>query len=74
MEEPRSQDESDEVTYTLFNTPGSRLNPMMVSLELDHKEVQMEVDTGASASIISEATYQKQWSKAEALQLQPSTV
>ena len=73
VEEPRSQDESDEATYTLFNTPGSRLNPMMVSLELDHKEVQMEVDTGASASIISEATYQKLWSRAEAPQLQPST-
>ena len=47
---------------------------MMVSLELDQKEVQMEVNTRASASIISEATYQKLWSKAEAPQLQPSIV
>ena len=47
---------------------------MMVSLKLDQKEVQMEADTGNLASIISEATYQKLWSKAEAPQLHPSTV
>ena len=74
VEEPQSEDESDEAMYALFNTPGSRSNPIMVSLKLEQKEVQMEVDTGASALIISKATYRKLWSKAKAQQLQPSTV
>ena len=44
MEEPRSEDESDEATCTLFNIPGSRWNPMMGSLNLDQIELPMEVD------------------------------
>ena len=71
MVEPGSE---DEATYTLFNTPGLCSNPLMVSLKLDQKEAQMELDTGASASIISEATFRKLWSMEEAPQLQPSSV
>ena len=33
VEESRREDDSDETTYTLFNTPGSRSNPLMVLLK-----------------------------------------
>ena len=54
MVEPVSE---DEAAYTLFTTQGSCVNPLMVSLKLDQKEAQMELDNGASALIIKEATF-----------------
>ena len=35
-------------------------------------EVEMEVDTGASATIMSEATYRRTWPKVKAPLLQPT--
>ena len=41
MEEPEAEDEFGEATYTLFNTPGSRTNPMMVSVKLNQAKMAL---------------------------------
>ena len=46
---------------------------MTATLNVNGVELQMEVDTGASASIISQTTYQKSW-PTHAPPLQPSNV
>ena len=56
--EPQDADQEEEV-LTLLCT---RAIPMMVTVQLNEAELQMEVDTGASVSLISEATYKKLWS------------
>ena len=45
-----------------------------VHVSINKAEVAMEVDTGTSASIISEETYNRLWSKDKALQLKQSDV
>ena len=55
---PQDADQEEEV-LTLLRT---RAIPMMVTVRLNEAELQMEVDTGASVSLISEATYKKLWS------------
>jgi len=35
--------------------------PMMVTVSLNGLEIEMEVDTGASLSVISETTYHNLW-------------
>lgn len=64
----------EETTYSLFHTPGTQTHPIVVSLKLDQVETCMEVDTGASASIISEVTYRKLWPKERTPKLQTSSV
>ena len=34
---------------------------MMVNIEVEGSEIMMEVDTGASVSLVSEGTYHKYW-------------
>ena len=40
-----------------------RTSPICLSMKLNRKEVPMEVDTGASFSVMSKATYQKVWTE-----------
>ena len=57
----------------LFNIPGDRLpSPIMATLQVNQAEIQMEVDTGASVSIISSDTYTKLWPATKRPLLQPS--
>ena len=59
---------------SMFNIPGKQLPPpLIVTMELNEAKLQMEVDTGASASIISYATYTKLWPKSHRPPLLPST-
>ena len=46
---------------TLPKTSG---NPYKVTLTIEGKAVQMEIDPGASLSLVSEHTYQELWPKA----------
>ena len=46
--------------------------PLTVRMLFNAIEVEMEVDTGASATIMSEATYRRLWPKAKAPLLQPT--
>ena len=49
---------SNEVdnTYTLFTLPG-KVKPLVITVNLNGVDVSMELDTGASLSIISEETF-----------------
>ena len=47
----------------MLKQTGSKLPPLRVSLQLDDRKITMEVDTGASVSIMSEDTYRKIWPK-----------
>ena len=48
--------------------------PLLVSVSIDNASLEMEVDTGASVSIISEETYNRLWSPEDAPPLQKSSV
>ena len=49
-------EENAEDTYSMFKvtTGKTRVTPLMVTVKVNDKNLQMEVDTGASASVISE--------------------
>ena len=51
----------EDQSYPLLSLPGSKAKPMLVTVRVNDAVLQMEVDTGASASIISEETYQNLW-------------
>ena len=50
-------------TYGMYALRSRANHPIEVTVTLNGVETTMEVDTGASRSIISEATYQKLWYK-----------
>ena len=66
--------EGTGASYNLFHFTEGHAQPIVVTMGVSGAEIAMEVDTGASVSIISEATYNKLWSKDQAPQLQPSHV
>lgn len=45
--------------YDLFRVANSSVEPMVVNIQLNGKEVPMEVDTGASRTVMGETTFQK---------------
>ena len=47
--------------YPLFNVTNTSTKPLLVTVELNQAPVEMEVDTGASVSLISKDTYDKLW-------------
>ena len=58
-----AEDEGTEI-YSLYKMANNKISePIMVTVIANQAALTMEVDTGASASVISEATYQKlsQW-------------
>jgi hypothetical protein len=48
--------------YMLLRTSGNKTKPIQVKMLVHNEELQMEVDTGASCSVISEETYNILWS------------
>ena len=64
LEVSESEGDQDGSPYALFNVSDQhpKNNPIWVSVKLNDKECQMQVDTGASVSLMSENTYQKLWS------------
>ena len=63
-------EESEETIkeYSLYNTStGQKPKPMMIPVKIEDITLSMELDTGASVSIISEKTYKK-WLSSKALQ------
>ena len=60
----QDEDEDQEDAYIMYHTPSgksSRSNPYTTTLEVEGKQLQMEIDTGASLSLISESTREKLW-------------
>ena len=63
---PQELEEDTEYTqHALYTLPG-KTKPILVTVSLDGSDLDMEVDTGASLSVISEATYRRLWSAGSA--------
>ena len=61
LAEEQNQSE-DSSTHSLFRTlTRDKPKPLLVTMRVNEKELQLEVDTGASASVISESTYRELW-------------
>ncbi|CAC5392622.1 unnamed protein product [Mytilus coruscus] len=45
-----------EDTYTMYQLEGKKRKPYLVSVKLNNTEINMEIDTGASVSVISQET------------------
>ena len=46
-----------EISYGLFTIQGNSANPIPAKVNINQIHVEMEVDTGASSSLINKATY-----------------
>ena len=58
--------------YTLFNVTSSPSKPFVVIVQIDGADLPMEVDTGASITLISKTTFDKLRSPHKAPSLQPT--
>ena len=58
--------------YDLYHVQGKNRCPYMIQVVLNGAPLQMEVDTGASMSLISESTYLNLWEVSP--KLQPTTI
>ena len=56
--------EEESFVINLSKVSGQKVDPFMVSVLVDGKALEMEVDTGASVSLISERTFKKGRQKA----------
>ncbi len=54
--------EQEETSYSMFNLSETRSDPLYATVQVNGASLKMEIDTWASASIISEETYGKLWS------------
>ena len=61
-------------SYEFFNLQETRSKPLVVTVKLNDSTTNMEVDTGASLSIISEKTFCFLWSTQARPKLQTSSV
>ena len=52
--------EDDEV-YTMFPLRSKKYDPIYATVSVDGKPIRMEIDTGATLSVISETTYNQVW-------------
>ena len=59
-------DGDTDPAYPLFNVTHTSAKPLVVTVELNQVPINMEVDTGASVSLISKDTYNKLWTNAAA--------
>ncbi|KAL5496693.1 hypothetical protein EMCRGX_G013033 [Ephydatia muelleri] len=55
--------EEESFVINLSKVSGQKVDPFMVSVLVDGKALEMEVDTGASVSLISERTFKTHWRK-----------
>ena len=60
-----SEEGGADPTYTMFPVRG-KPEPIQVIMQVNSVNLEMEVDTGASCSIISAATYGEPWPRDQA--------
>ena len=72
-EDTQTQPLSDE-EYGMYHSTSTRQprKPLQVTIELNNASLTMEVDTGATFSVISEATYNSLWERETAPSLNPT--
>ena len=55
-----AEDDTEPLEYSLFHTQSSnRSPPILITLKVNGADLTMELDTGATLSLISEQTYKK---------------
>ena len=59
--EPGGESEDSLEDIQVVKQIGGKMPPLKVCLQVDECEIPMEIDTGASMSIMSETTYRKLW-------------
>ena len=59
-------DENEQRVHTIHRLGAQKERPLMVEVTVDKKTVPMEIDTGASVSILSESTFRHNWSRRSA--------
>ena len=64
---------NDYQLYRIYSIQGGKAssNPFVLRIQVDDQPIQMEIDTGASVSILSSETYKEKFSEKP---LQPSSV
>ena len=67
-----SKGEEELYDGQLFNMPCKAPSPFMFTVQINQAKLQMEVDKGASASVISYDTFALLWPKSQRPQLRPS--
>ena len=72
VDSENASDTSD--SYEMFNLSGTQGKPYFVNVQLNNCDLEMEIDTGASLSIMSEQTYHSLWPIQSRPELQPTTV
>ena len=65
VKEAEDSDVDTDPAYPLFNVTHTSARPLLVTVELNQFPIDMEVDTGASVSLISKDTYDKLWPKSD---------
>lgn len=60
--------------YSMYNLTRTSIKPLKVIVRVDNRELEMEVDTGASLSIISEETYSRLWPEEKKPSVQESNI
>ena len=76
LEEEDNPTETEEVTYTdhLFHLASQKADPLTATVRVNSAALLMEIDTGASVSVISESTYRSSlWTDRERPPLQNTT-
>ena len=64
----------DSEDYTMYTLTGVSVKPLKVTVSVNNVDLNMEVDTGASVSIISEETYSRLWPEGQQPSLQESAI
>ena len=58
--------EVEEDVYTMFQLTNSRNDPLYITVSVNQVPIKMEIDTGATLTVISESTYRQVWTKEQA--------
>ena len=66
-------DSNTGLSHSLFKLQGScRIDPLLVLVGINGRHVEMEVDTGAAVSLISQTAFNNLWSRSDKPQLKPT--
>jgi len=65
---------SPDSSYGMFTVEGNSPNPIIMQVDINQVPVEMEVDTGASLSLINKATYDRICSRSHTQALQKTDV
>ena len=65
----KRDDDSDE--YEMYQVSSDKTQPLVIPVKINGVDIDMELDTGASVSLVSEEKL-RQWQKSTSITLKPS--